>query len=227
MKKICKKCKMELARHNFVKYKNCKDGYEGTCKDCKNKARKEKYKTLIKVDRSGETKICKRCNQELPYSSFAIDLKARDGYRNICKSCDYTRIKKRTNYNKLRKNSTWWNTKADSVNKRGRTNLEDKITGDELHDLYNFQNGLCFYCGVKLESSFHIDHKVPISKGGKNIITNMVCCCPDCNRLKWNRTHDEFLKFMQEYANRIQYSLIRTEGYAKYSQGQRIGGEKI
>lgn len=212
MKKICRKCHRELDLGFFVKNKNCKDGHEGTCKECKNESRQSKYKTLLKQDHSFSTKICKKCGIEFPYTEFAIDLKARDGYRNICKSCDRERIRSRNEFNRISQNSTWWNTKADSVNERGKKKLPDKISGKDLQALYYSQNGKCVYCGVKLGTHFHVDHKMPISKVGRNILDNIVCCCADCNRLKWNRTHEDFIEFLKEYTNRMQYLLIRTEG---------------
>lgn len=47
------------------------------------------------------------------------------------------------------------------------------------------QNGLCV-CGKSLEN-FHIDHIIPISKGGSNWPWNLALLCPTCNRKKWNR----------------------------------------
>ena len=34
------------------------------------------------------TKICKVCGRVLPVSEFSKHWKSKDGYRNICKSCD-------------------------------------------------------------------------------------------------------------------------------------------
>lgn len=61
----------------------------------------------------------------------------------------------------------------------------------------------CTYCGedVRKEQpgllAFHIltkDHVIPISRGGLDILWNIVPCCLRCNRMKGNRTAFEFLK---------------------------------
>ena len=203
MQKICKKCNKLLDITEFIKNKNCKDGYENTCKVCKNKIRQERYKKLQYTIPEDSEKICKRCNKLLPYSDFAKDLKSKDCHRNICKICDNERIKARRIYNKLEKNSTWWNCKANSVNKRGKKNLPDKITGEDLYNIFIKQNKRCFYCNVDISDKFQVEHIEPISMGGKNIISNICLSCEDCNRLKWDKSHKEFIMFLTEYANRI------------------------
>lgn len=54
-------------------------------------------------------------------------------------------------------------------------------------------NGLCHYCGSKLAKGFHIDHAVPVARGGKNALENYRASCPDCNSLKSTMTEDEFM----------------------------------
>lgn len=40
----------------------------------------------------------------------------------------------------------------------------------------------CCYCGRKAPSVvLHVDHVVPVSKGGLNVIENLVTACADCN----------------------------------------------
>ena len=40
----------------------------------------------------------------------------------------------------------------------------------------------CQYCGKKSpDVVLHVDHIKPVSKGGKNTITNLITACRDCN----------------------------------------------
>ena len=65
--------------------------------------------------------------------------------------------------------------------------------------LFEDQNGRCLYTGAILElMTAHIDHKVPISRGGTNDFSNLALCTPDANLLKYNRTHEEFITWMTE-----------------------------
>jgi hypothetical protein len=50
--------------------------------------------------------------------------------------------------------------------------------------------GRCEYCGYPeliCAASFHCDHFVPRSKGGKSNIANLVWGCPNCNSTKHSR----------------------------------------
>jgi 5-methylcytosine-specific restriction endonuclease McrA len=43
----------------------------------------------------------------------------------------------------------------------------------------------CQYCGGKFSTSaLNLDHVVPLSRGGKSIWENVVCCCVRCNSRK-------------------------------------------
>lgn len=48
---------------------------------------------------------------------------------------------------------------------------------------------ICRYCLIA--ESTTVDHVIPVSRGGTNILTNMVGCCEPCNQLKANMTPEE------------------------------------
>ena len=49
------------------------------------------------------------------------------------------------------------------------------------------QKGNCWWCGKECSSDYHVDHRIPLSKGGKNTAGNMVISCPTCNFKKGNK----------------------------------------
>ena len=52
----------------------------------------------------------------------------------------------------------------------------------------------CYYCGRKLNSTNRTyDHVVPVKKGGKDEVENLVACCSDCNHYKKDYTLYELL----------------------------------
>lgn len=61
--------------------------------------------------------------------------------------------------------------------------------------IYNRDDYTCKYCGYKAKPGTYswkmlpieIDHVIPVSKGGKNIESNLVCACRRCNRKKHNK----------------------------------------
>lgn len=61
---------------------------------------------------------------------------------------------------------------------------EGSHTGDDIKALYTKQCGRCVYCNVKLGDSYHVDHIVPLIKGGSNWPSNLQLTCVKCNNTK-------------------------------------------
>ena len=56
-------------------------------------------------------------------------------------------------------------------------------------ELFLRDANLCMYCGNKCQTaSLTRDHVVPLSKGGKDLWSNVVTACRNCNIRKGNRT---------------------------------------
>lgn len=49
----------------------------------------------------------------------------------------------------------------------------------------------CNYCG-EIGLNMTADHVIPLSRGGGDEMNNLVCACAMCNRVKSNKTGDEF-----------------------------------
>lgn len=63
-------------------------------------------------------------------------------------------------------------------------------------ELYLQQSGRCAYCQNQLGVGFHVEHRLPVSRGGTHARENLCCACPTCNLRKGTRTEEEFLKGM-------------------------------
>jgi 5-methylcytosine-specific restriction endonuclease McrA len=60
-------------------------------------------------------------------------------------------------------------------------------TAADVRAQYDRQDGICFYCGVKVGYSYHVDHVMPLSRGGSNGPENLVVACPTCNMNKHDK----------------------------------------
>ncbi len=67
-------------------------------------------------------------------------------------------------------------------------------TAQELLKLFKEQKSRCYYCGKKL-TDWHQEHKIPLSRGGSDNISNIVISCPPCNWRKKDKTEEEFKTF--------------------------------
>jgi hypothetical protein len=67
------------------------------------------------------------------------------------------------------------------------------MTAKQLSDWTKAQDKRCFYCDCACESTYHVDHIVPLSKGGEHQEWNLVIACAPCNLAKGACDASEFL----------------------------------
>lgn len=64
-----------------------------------------------------------------------------------------------------------------------------KVTRAMRYDVLRRDNFHCVRCGRGKEDGvkLHVDHIVPVSRGGKSVMDNLQTLCEDCNCGKGNR----------------------------------------
>ena len=84
---------------------------------------------------------------------------------------------------------------------------------------------MCHYCdrpvprpGTKGGYGTHIDHVVPVAKGGSHDMENLVVSCKRCNREKGSKSYRDYLEWRlalsKQQAKRIQELLGKMHGRA-------------
>lgn len=71
---------------------------------------------------------------------------------------------------------------------------ERKIMNDDIrYNVLKRDNYTCQICGVTAKdgAKLHVDHIVPVSKGGKTVMSNLQTLCDRCNLGKSNKTDNE------------------------------------
>ena len=66
--------------------------------------------------------------------------------------------------------------------------------------LYRDQGGCCVYCRGELGDTFHLDHIIPLAKGGAHSDDNVQLLCPWCNLSKGAKMPEEFLEYLRANA---------------------------
>ena len=60
------------------------------------------------------------------------------------------------------------------------------------HELFRRDGNLCMYCGDEhSEGALTRDHVVPLSRGGRDVWSNVVSACKSCNTRKGGRTPEQ------------------------------------
>lgn len=155
--KLCCKCNTEKAFTEYRKDKNRKNGIDIYCKECRNAMDRVRY--AGSPDKKKEYIVGR-------YSKGLIKYK-RDDY-----------LKQKESGKK----------RARDINRRALLNKADgKITKDVIKYLLQNSDGRCFYCGVGINNEYHVDHYIPLSRGGNNKKENLRISCPTCNYRKGSR----------------------------------------
>ena len=77
-------------------------------------------------------------------------------------------------------------------------------TGEDVKSIIKAQDGLCFWCFLKIDK-IHIDHYIPLKKGGSNDPSNLVASCAKCNQSKGAKMPWDFMpeRYQQSYLSII------------------------
>ena len=147
---------------------------------------------------------CKNCNELLPKTFF----KCKKGYpEGMCTQC-----KRKTSLKPRLKSH---NRRADGFG---------IIKACELEELER-RTDKCPYCrrefGEDL-SKVQLDHFIPLSKGGLNVISNLLICCKYCNQAKQD---EDFFEWSKDYFSHN--SLLTPYQVQRYVVGYFMNNYKI
>lgn len=140
------------------------------------------FRLLLANPNNDLTKICSDCAVEKMLFMFKYDPKGFQNVSSQCKRC----IKNRADplASKVRRHRR----KARERNAKG------VLSSDIVRTHLKNQNSRCAACKTDLEiAGHHLDHIVPVSKGGANSDENTQLLCPFCNLSKGCRDWGDFL----------------------------------
>lgn len=116
---------------------------------------------------------------------------------------EYARIYDERNKERKAKNwRVWYVANRESVYARAKfarharrariRSAKGNFTIKDVEAQFARQKGKCYYCGSKVGDTYHVDHIVPLSRGGSNGPENIVIACPPCNLSKGNKLPHEW-----------------------------------
>ena len=200
--KICTKCgtELELNSDNFYKQASNKDGYQNYCKVC----RKAIDKARVHTQEYKDTR-----NKQFR-DRYATDKEFRDNIKE--------KVKPRKQTEKYKKQAREYQKqyRIDNpdkcFNKQCRYRAREKEQGEGIakeqwKELNEFFEWCCAYSWMPLKKEYrHIDHIIPLSKGGVNEVWNLIPCMDSYNCCKNNREPLAWYQAQEYYSDeRLEY----------------------
>lgn len=175
--KVCPDCGIKKpATLEYFHKKN--SGIASHCKEC----RGEHNSTYGKTHRAEKAANMREWRKRNPERALEI---SREGYRrNPAKRMQATRDWARRHPEASRA----------AARKRRALKYENggSHTDQDIHLLYQSQKGLCWWCEKPVGKKYHVDHRVPLSRGGSDDARNLCISCPACNNSKYNKLPHEW-----------------------------------
>lgn len=152
-------------------------------------------------NRSGFDTRCKNCERERRHRECVENKERNRQYRiaNRERIALYARNYRATYPDKVHQGVADWS-RRNPLKVRAKQHRRDArlrhadgnhTEADILAQLKR-QKKRCYYCGVKLKKEYHVDHVIPISRGGSNDPSNLVITCPHCNLSKSDKMPHEW-----------------------------------
>ena len=95
------------------------------------------------------------------------------------------------NKTKHYENGQKWRANNKEKTSQHRSKRRALVNGSKVHytakdvtRVYHHHRGRCFYCGEKISKNYHIEHIIPLSRGGSNGCGNITIACIVCNSKK-------------------------------------------
>jgi 5-methylcytosine-specific restriction endonuclease McrA len=165
------------------------------------------------INQMGKTltlmKTCSSCGTTKSVEDFAKQRQGKYGRKAMCKTCASAYRKNYYEMNRaeaLQQRKTYYEVNRERYAERERRRRQDKpeyfrqaealrrsrkkhaVSQRWKVDHSLGYDGLCWWCGTKLEQhSTQVDHVMPISLGGPADETNEVLACVACNKRKYKK----------------------------------------
>lgn len=191
----------------WSKKSSCVTGYQYECKKCK---------VIDSVERGRNNPERKKKNQENYRLKYLEEIRAKSRIysRDNKDKARLREIQKRLNnpvqYKAIKKSKRFNYLELCAYHSQKRRCEKKGVATDyTFQELTTTFNGACFYCNMpivrrKSERTnslplAHLDHYIPLSKGGLNTLDNVVWACQPCNNKKGAKLPEEFKEYMLRF----------------------------
>jgi 5-methylcytosine-specific restriction endonuclease McrA len=185
--KKCAKCQLEKATNDFGKNCSETDGLSAYCKKCakayrnqywndnrdrKNRDRRELRQGQLELSRSKDRKRYQRDKERIQERSAKYYANNPDPKRASAKQWAEANSERVRELNRIHQ-----------LSRRARK-IDQFIEDVDPNIVYEMHGGMCGICEDLIQGKFHVDHVIPLSKGGMHGYANVQPAHKFCNLSK-------------------------------------------
>lgn len=209
--KTCKNCNLEKPFDEFHLSKKDKDGRVVFCKKCKSEKDRKYYhenrerlirksseyysdnkeKVSIANKKYREKNKDRKKKSDADYAKknsekvALIKAKWAKNNREKCKKWSKNNPEKSSAFIAQWKKDNKDKVRAYGDRRRAKKNeTSGEYSSDDIHEIKKLQKYKCAYCPKSIRKKYHVDHIIPLAKGGSNYRKNIQVTCPKCNLKK-------------------------------------------
>lgn len=201
--KTCRDCKQAFPKTSefFRVAKKSTGKLESCCHTCERKWRRERKKRIYHEDIESAREVNKR-NATIFRARHPDKVREQDRQRRLVRFlADPEKERERDR----ERNQRWRDANPHKHRIRVRRNqikrrerleantIGNHFTSQDVEMHLRSQKGRCWWCGKKYGAKWHIDHRIPLAKGGSNSADNICISCPDCNLRKNDKLPGEWI----------------------------------
>jgi 5-methylcytosine-specific restriction endonuclease McrA len=194
----CCHCETMQPFENFQHFNGKPSGW---CRSCRTGAEQRRRKDAgmaerIKPTIYGASKECLECREIKSLSAFPPSKRGRCERGPYCRFCFSIRFQpipaqvREATQRYRDRNRDWWRSlhRLTQFNRKSKSKAQSDgtVTKAAAEKLYSVRE--CAYCGNRIpRKNRTLDHVVPLSKGGRHSVSNLVMACRSCNSAKGAR----------------------------------------
>ena len=178
--KQCSQCKQKYPAtlDYFLPEKRARSGLTAACRQCELRRKRAYMRDRRKSDPDMTARYyAKNREQERKRLENSQRENPERAYERLVRYRENNRDKRRA---------------GESRRRAQKRKTKGSLTAENIKAQYKRQNGRCYYCEERVGEDYHVDHLVPLSRGGLDIPENIVIACPTCNLSKADKLPHEW-----------------------------------
>jgi 5-methylcytosine-specific restriction endonuclease McrA len=192
--KVCSRCRQLLPQRAFAIDSGRVDGLYPYCTDCHREKNRRSYL------KAREKRLAKAAAYRDDNRAAIRQYATVYNRRNRLSIAAQARLHRKTNQAAVRSSNRrhYELHKSDYLEanhrRRARKHTNGPVERIYRRVVWTRDNGCCYLCGNSVAlADMHLEHKIPLSKGGQHTYANVGCACAACNLAKHAKTPEEYL----------------------------------